>query len=264
MKVFRGVPDIKGPSILMLGIFDGIHVAHQQIIANAMKQSKTDNIPVILYSFLYRPNEVLRGQKANMLTSEAQKLAILSKLGIDAICIDKFDDQFAKTSAEEWLDNICMKLKPVHIFIGFNYHFGHLGQGDKQMLIANEQKYGYKVHIMEKLQENDRGISSTVIRNYILDGNIESANSLLGRKFTLPLELINDDIDKYVFIKPERMILPGVGKYQATVEYFLDKKKVSCDSVLNIENTIFILKDDLPNSQTLPKKIAVSLLHRIN
>ena len=60
------------------------------------------------------------------------------------------------------------------------------------------------------------------------------------------------------------MILPGVGKYQATVEYFLDEKKVNCDTVLNIENKIFILKDDLPNSQNLPKKIAVSLLHRIN
>lgn len=263
MKVFRGVPNIKGPSILMFGIFDGVHLAHQEIIHNALAQAEVEVAPAILYSFLLRPNEVLRGQKANMLTSEAQKLAILSKMGVDAACIVKFSKELASIPAEDWLDDICKKLKPSHIFVGFNYRFGFLGQGDKNMLIKYENKYGYKAHILEQMNLDDQYISSTTIRNCILNGDIENANKLLGREFTLPLVSCCEYSDRISVIKPKRMIKPAEGKYQAVLDYHYNGNSVVFDTVLNVDDSMYILKNDLPSGIVLPKKIAVSLSHRL-
>lgn len=259
MRVFTQIPNIKGPSILIFGIFDGVHIAHQKIISNAIKQSFIENVPVVLCTFYKRPSEVIRGLAPNLLTSVAQKFYILDKLGVDATCITRFNKELAHMSALDWLDDVCRRFKPLHIFVGFNYHFGYKGQGDGNLLLDYEKKHNYKVHILDKMELHGTSISSTSTRNHILSGNIREANQLLGREFTIPLKVIKECNDRYILSKPNRMIKPLNGQYSVLLNLYNNRINDSIDTRLYIDNDFYILKKDLPNNTDLNGSIATRL-----
>lgn len=264
MRLYIGMPKIKGPSILCLGIFDGVHLGHRAILQNAMKLREKEFSPVIVYTFQNRPAEVLRGAAANLLSNHMQKTAILKRLGVDGICFDYFNKETAQIEALDWLDSFCKAFQPEHIFTGYNYSFGRMGKGNNQLLKEMEGRYGYKLHIMPEVMNNGQDVSSTRIRNLLLAGEIANANLLLGYFYTAPMQFVWEDEEHLYLQSLGKNIVPAVGKYAVTLRRRLEGKPFQVNTVLHIRDSIYIKKSNFSNQDLFAnEKVAIRFSHRL-
>ena len=265
MKVYLGMPKIKGPSILCLGIFDGVHMGHRAIINSALKLKEKDISPVIVYTFDKRPAEVLRGADVNLLSGHMQKVQLLAKMGVDAVCIDTFDENTAQIDPEEWLAKLCENFHPEHIFTGYNYSFGRMGKGNNQLLGDLEKKYGYKSHVMPEILNQGQDVSSTRIRNLILQGDVVHANLLLTYQYTMLLRFDREEDKRVYFEYVGKNVKPLVGKYAVTLRQSVNGRTVPYNTVLHIAaEQAYIYKSNLPKRLfESNEKVAISFSHRL-
>lgn len=265
MRIYLGMPKIKGPSILCLGIFDGIHLGHRAIINNALRLKEKEISPVIIYTFDKRPAEVLRNADANLLSGHMQKVQLLAKMGVDAVCIDTFDINTAQIGPEEWLAKLCASFHPEHIFTGYNYTFGQMGKGNNQLLSDLQKKYGYKSHVMPEVVNQGQDVSSTRIRNLILQGDIVHANLLLTYQYAFILRFDREDDKRVYFNYVGKNVKPLQGKYAVTLHQSVSGRIMLYSTVLHLTpEEAFINKSNLPNLLFDTKeKVAISFAHRL-
>lgn len=263
MRLYLGMPKIKGPSILCLGIFDGVHIGHRAIINCALKLREKELSPVIIYTFDQRPAEVLRNAPADLLSSHFQKARILTRMGVDAMCIDRFDQQTAQIEPEDWLKNLCESFHPEHIYTGYNYSFGRLGRGNNQLLKEMEEVYGYQSHVMPEIVNAAQDVSSTRIRNKILDGDIVNANFLLTYPYTMILRFQKEVAGKLCFDWTGKNVKPPAGKYSILLKYRRAGEIKSIRTVLHIEDKPYIKRRRASLSLQTNEKAAISFAHRL-
>ena len=175
-------------SIVSIGSFDGVHLAHKKIFdkMNALKKQKNNKNIVI--TFNPHPKLVLQNkntQKKYLLTKLEDKINLIENYGIDILFIISFTKKTALITAENFLDKIIKCFKPIHFVIGYNHSFGHKRKGNIDFIRLYSKKR-FKVHLIKKqIIFNEESISSTKIRNYISKGKIDNANILLGREYSL-------------------------------------------------------------------------------
>jgi len=168
--------------VVAIGIFDGVHAGHQQIIATAKHQGE-----VTVMTFDPHPTSVFAPERTpTQLVNIKDRIELLKKAGAVAVDVVTFNKEFSQLSPDQFIEDILIgRFSAEHVVIGENFNFGHKAQGTPKYLTEVGPKYGFGVSIV-KLQE-DRGssISSSRIRNLIIDGQIERANELLTRNFYL-------------------------------------------------------------------------------
>ena len=168
--------------VIAIGIFDGVHAGHQQIIATAKHQGD-----VTVMTFDPHPASVIAPERTpTQLVTIKDRIELLKKAGASAVEVVNFNSDFSKLSPDQFIEDILVgRFAAEHVVIGENFNFGHKAQGTPKYLSEVGPKYGFGLSIV-KLQE-DRGstISSSRIRNLIIDGQIERANELLTRNFYL-------------------------------------------------------------------------------
>ena len=168
--------------VIAIGIFDGVHAGHQQIIATAKHQGD-----VTVMTFDPHPASVIAPERTpTQLVTIKDRIELLKKAGASAVEVVNFNSDFSKLSPDQFIEDILVgRFAAEHVVIGENFNFGYKAQGTPKYLSEVGPKYGFGVSIV-KLQE-DRGstISSSRIRNLIIDGQIERANELLTRNFYL-------------------------------------------------------------------------------
>ena len=168
--------------VIAIGIFDGVHAGHQQIIATAKHQGD-----VTVMTFDPHPASVIAPERTpTQLITIKDRIELLKKAGASAVEVVNFNSDFSKLSPDQFIEDILVgRFAAEHVVIGENFNFGYKAQGTPKYLSEVGPKYGFGVSIV-KLQE-DRGstISSSRIRNLIIDGQIERANELLTRNFYL-------------------------------------------------------------------------------
>ncbi len=164
---------------LVLGFFDGVHAAHRAVIESALK----NNRHVKLITFKESPAAYFTG-KQNYILSRLNSLNKLKSLGISEIVELNFSD-ICKMTAEEYLQFLVNMYHPTHITTGFNHTFGFNKTGNPEFLEYNQSKYNYKYTCVPPVVENNEIVSSSLIRNYLSNGNISVANSLLESNFIL-------------------------------------------------------------------------------
>ena len=168
--------------VVAIGIFDGVHAGHQQIIATAKHQGE-----VTVMTFDPHPTSVFAPERTpTQLVNIKDRVELLKKAGAVAVDVVTFNKEFSQLSPDQFIEDILIgRFSAEHVVIGENFNFGHKAQGTPKYLTEVGPKYGFGVSIV-KLQE-DRGssISSSRIRNLIIDGQIERANELLTRNFYL-------------------------------------------------------------------------------
>lgn len=175
----------KGETGIALGNFDGIHIAHKEIILNTIKDSKKMNLNSSVLLFDNHTKSIIESKSPSVITSKEQKLEILKKLGIDTVYIIPFDKELMKLSPEDFVKNILLdKLNVKHICVGFDYKFGHRASGDNITLKKLGEIYGFNTRIIDPIYK-DNIISSTKIRSLIKEGRIKDANDLLGRNYSI-------------------------------------------------------------------------------
>ena len=168
--------------VIAIGIFDGVHAGHQQIIATAKHQGD-----VTVMTFDPHPASVIAPERTpTQLVTIKDRIELLKKAGASAVEVVNFNSDFSKLSPDQFIEDILVgRFAAEHVVIGENFNFGHKAQGTPKYLSEVGPKYGFGLSIV-KLQE-DRGstISSSRIRNLIIDGQIDRANELLTRNFYL-------------------------------------------------------------------------------
>jgi len=168
--------------VIAIGIFDGVHAGHQQIIASAKHHGE-----VTIITFDPHPVSIVAPDRTpSQLMPLADRIKFLKAAGATSVEVIKFTKEFSQLTADEFIEDILVgRFAAEHVVIGENFNFGFKAQGTPEYLSQVGPKYGFGVTIV-KLQEN-RGstISSTRIRSLIIDGQIERANELLTRNFYL-------------------------------------------------------------------------------
>ena len=176
--------------VVAIGIFDGVHAGHQQIIATAKHQGD-----VTVMTFDPHPTSVFAPERTpTQLVNIKDRIELLKKAGAVAVDVVNFTKEFSQLSPDQFIENILIgRFSAEHVVIGENFNFGYKAQGTPKYLTEVGPKYGFGVSIV-KLQE-DRGssISSSRIRNLIIDGQIERANELLTRNFYLKGPVIHGE-----------------------------------------------------------------------
>ena len=176
--------------VVAIGIFDGVHAGHQQIIATAKHQGD-----VTVMTFDPHPTSVFAPERTpTQLVNIKDRIELLKKVGASAVDVVNFNKDFSQLTPDQFIEDILIgRFSAEHVVIGENFNFGYKAQGTPKYLTEVGPKYGFGVSIV-KLQE-DRGstISSSRIRNLIIDGEIERANELLTRNFYLKGPVIHGE-----------------------------------------------------------------------
>lgn len=173
---------------LALGFFDGVHIAHKDVILNAVNFAKENNTKSAIITFNNHPAELL-GRKIQHITTIEQRNRLITQLGVDYIFSLDFSEKTLNTTDKEYLEQLHNNFKPLAITTGFNHTFGKMGKGTPQTLKDNQTKYSYKYFQIPAKKINDEIVSSSAIRTKLLSGNIKSANLMLGREFEISGEV---------------------------------------------------------------------------
>ena len=195
MKKINGVKNfsINSPSILTLGTFDGVHMGHQKILKKLKAEAKKDNLKSIVLTFFPHPRTVLNPDLTLKLINTIEERTILfEKSEIDILITHPFDKNFSELSPDKFVKNILVnKLKIKKILIGYDHRFGkNRTAGFKDLKIFG-LKYGFEVIEISVEEKNNVSISSTKIRNSIIEGDIKTAKSYLGYDFSLKGKVVN-------------------------------------------------------------------------
>ncbi len=170
-----------------LGTFDGLHIGHMALINTLVSESKLLGLKSVVYTFLKHPSNVIKEKPfTSLITSPDKKIELLSETNVDYLYFEEFNANFRKLSSEGFVKNILVdKLLIKLAVVGFNYRFGHKGQGDVNELKRFGQKYGFEVIVIPEIRIDNESISSTIIREHIKKGNLDKVFKLLGRHYSI-------------------------------------------------------------------------------
>ena len=179
--------DLKVPSVVTVGTFDGIHLGHQKLIKKVSQISKAENLKSIILSFYPHPKIILNNNpEISLINTLDEKKEILKKFDIDFFVLKKFTKDFSRLSPLEFVQDILInKLNVKHIVIGYDHHFGRNRDASVLELKRFSNILDFKVTEVSALIKDDVSVSSTKIRDYIRNGDFKSANKYLGYDFIL-------------------------------------------------------------------------------
>ena len=180
-------------SILCLGSFDGVHIAHAALMREGIARAKAMSTPLEpvlcgVFCFL-RPSVdfVTSEDTPNHLTTLKEKLALIGEIGVDFVCLCEFPD-IRDLSPAEFIAMIRERCGCIGTMCGFNFRFGKGAAGNTETLKA---AFGDNAHVVEPMYHNGEIVSASLIRKTLLDGNIETANALLGYPYSLSASVVH-------------------------------------------------------------------------
>lgn len=172
-------------TIVTIGTFDGVHIGHQKILKKITQIANEENYESVVLTFFPHPRMVLQQDNSiKLLNTISEKEKLFKNIGIDHLIIHPFDEEFSKLSAEDFVKKILVdQLNIQKIVIGYDHRFGKDRSANLDDLIEFGIKYNFEVEQISAEEINNNAVSSTKIRNSLLDGDIETANSYLGYSY---------------------------------------------------------------------------------
>jgi riboflavin kinase/FMN adenylyltransferase len=188
LKIFNTIESFNAtkPTIVTIGTFDGVHLGHQKIVAQITQNAHVLNCESLVLTFFPHPRTVLQeGTEMKQLNSLNEKIALLDNLGIDNLVIHPFNKEFSRLTAEEFVKKVLVDVfKIKKIIIGHDHRFGRNRTATIDDLINFGETYDFEVEQISAEEINEVSISSTKIRNALLEGNIELATNYLGYDYS--------------------------------------------------------------------------------
>lgn len=178
--------ELRVPLHLAIGVFDGVHIGHQEVIARAVIAAKIHGGLAGLLTFDPHPIRVIAPDKApnSLLATLDHKAKIVRDLGIQLFVPIQFDAAFARIEASEFLEKLTAA--PIHtIAVGEDWRFGHLRRGDAALLESEGKIRGYHLEAVPPVMLDGERVSSTRIRQAIRDGNLAAVHRMLGRPYSV-------------------------------------------------------------------------------
>lgn len=175
----------KIPVSLTIGFFDGIHLGHQEIIHQIVEKAKIEGLQSCVVTFDRHPSELFSSSKVKLLTCWEEKKRILSSLGIDVVQLFTFNLKFAHLSPLEFLRKLSQIFTIKELLVGKEFTFGFQKKGNVNFLLQNQSKFGYRLRTVSPLTINGEKISSSLLRDWLSQGNIEKVIEAMGRPPTI-------------------------------------------------------------------------------
>jgi riboflavin kinase/FMN adenylyltransferase len=269
--------DKKHPTAITIGTFDGVHIGHRKILERLINDAKKTGLQSTVLTFFPHPRMVLqKDTEIKLLNTIQEKIKILELIGLDCLIIQPFTIEFSRLSATEFVRDILVnKLKSKKIIIGYDHRFGRNRNANIQDLIAFGNALNFEVEEIAAEEINDVSVSSTKIRNALINGDIKTANDYLGYNY-----MLTGDVKKgkglgrklnfptaNLFIEEEYKLIPKNGVYVVksilNEQLFYGMMNIGFNptvggSTKNIEIHFFNFKADLYG-----QNIQVDILERI-
>jgi riboflavin kinase/FMN adenylyltransferase len=230
MQVYYNIEEVPkdNNTVVTVGTFDGVHLAHRHIIENVIELAKRNKGRSLVVTFDPHPQEVLKTKSPDikLLSSLSEKLGILESIGIDAVLVIKFNEEFSKTQARDFYEKIiCGKIGIKDLVVGYDHLFGRNREGDFEMLKSLGREFGFEVHRLDEIDIEGKPVSSTRIRRAMAEGKIDEANRLLGYEYGFEGIVVDGDkVGRTIGfptanLKPvkENKVMPNDGIYSVRV-----------------------------------------------
>lgn len=189
LNIFKNFKDYysKKPLALSLGMFDGVHLGHKYIINELKKVGSENDLETAILTFwphprfVFNPNEDLK-----LLNTIEEKKFLMEKYDINNLFVKEFDDEFRNLTGEEFVRQILIeKLNVKYLIIGYDHSFGKNKSGNFELLQKLSIELDFEVEQMEAINIHENNISSTKVRNALLEGNIKEASEMLGYSYSI-------------------------------------------------------------------------------
>lgn len=183
------------PIALTIGNFDGVHLGHQAMLSRLKDAAHRLGLPACVMTFEPHPREFFAPDQApTRLTSLREKLQLLAQSEVDCVHVCRFNYDFARISAEEFITRILnQELSVRWLLVGDDFRFGARRAGDLTMLQTFAAENGFAVEVMPSVIIEDQRVSSTAIRQALASGDLNSARKLLGRAYSISGRVIDGD-----------------------------------------------------------------------
>lgn len=278
MKIFHGTENanILRPTVLTLGVFDGLHLGHQRIMKTVVDRANVvDAVPTAI-TFDPHPRAVLHPESAPpLLQTLDQRLANLEVLGIDQAIVIPFSRQFASLPAEEFLEAIVHdRLQAKEVYLGKGFAFGKSRGGNIELLRTMASELGFVADEVAEVQLRGQRVSSSKIRDLLAEGRVNLARRMLGRPYGVEGVIIRGNRRGHTIgfptanLKPHNRVIPKYGVYatatlvdgswRRSITNIGVRPTFENDAEPSIETYIFDLDQDLYGDV-----LRVRFLHRI-
>jgi len=194
MQHSRWLEEVNLPkSWLTVGVFDGVHRGHQEIIKKLTTGAHAHEVPAVVLTFDPHPASVLSGHEIKSLTLPDERANLLEKLGVDVVITERFTRELSTVTAHDFMSRLKHQLGLQHLLIGYDFALGKGREGNAARLAEIGSELGYTVEVVSALSDESGVISSTEIRKLIEVGNVVEAARLLGHPYSLHGPVIHGD-----------------------------------------------------------------------
>ncbi len=228
------------PICAAIGVFDGVHLGHQQVIQRMILDARAHAAQTVVITFDRHPQSVVHPQSApQLIYTLAHKLKTLASLGADATLLYHFDLEFSRQPAEEFVGRLvheCGTLRSLSV--GTNFFFGHQRRGNLALLQELGARHGFNVNGLEPINNHGLVLSSTRIRQHIQTGQLADASQMLGRPYSVFSKVqMGDQLGRKLGFPTANLdildlLLPPLGVYTAHVLW----QNKTYPAVLNLGN----------------------------
>ncbi|MGH4025572.1 MAG: bifunctional riboflavin kinase/FAD synthetase [Pseudonocardiaceae bacterium] len=186
MQRWRGmdaIPSGWGRSVVTIGVFDGMHRGHTQLVSRAVQRARERGLPSVLMTFDPHPSEVVRpGSHPAQLTSLRRRAQLVEQLGVDVFFVLPFTVELSRMPADEFVHELLVeRLHVAEVVVGHNFTFGYKAAGTVELLSTLGRRFGFTAEEMGMVSQGELTYSSTYIRSCIDAGDVAAAGVALGR-----------------------------------------------------------------------------------
>lgn len=221
----RNSPLTVAPVVLTVGSFDGVHRGHQRILEEVVRAARDAEAAPAVLTLRPHPREFFSPDHApNLLTTDAKKFELIERAGIEIVFVLEFNAETAKLEPVEFVSEIvCGRCRATELIVGHDFRFGRGAQGDYDLLLKLAGQFGFAVREVAPLLIKGERVSSTVIRERVIQGDLEEAELFLGRKYSILGEVIaGRGLGKTLGfptanLRPRRSAIPAHGVYAVQV-----------------------------------------------
>jgi riboflavin kinase/FMN adenylyltransferase len=225
MDVLHGLeslPQSTGGSVVTIGMFDGVHRGHQAVIGRTVDRARATGLRSVTATFDRHPRETLTpGREPRLLTTLERKISLIAQLGVDLLLVLPFTEELSRIPAEQFVTRVLAEgLQTRRVVIGTNFTFGHKARGNLDLLTAMAPAHGFTVDGVDLLELDGRRVSSSSIREGLIEGDLGWPQTALGRRFVLDGRVVRGAGRGADLGWPtanlqtdHRLLLPGEGVY---------------------------------------------------
>lgn len=194
MQHYRSLEEVSIQNAwLTVGVFDGAHRGHREIIRRLAEGARANHAPAVLLTFDPHPASVLSGREIKCLTTPDERAELLGSLGVDVVITQPFTPDLASVSAREYMLRLKKHLGFTRLLIGYDFALGKGREGNANRLAEIGRELGYEVEVISAVGDESGVISSTEIRKLVSTGSVSEAAKLLGYRYALSGAVIHGD-----------------------------------------------------------------------